>query len=403
MTLKQRIHNFFFDEQGRRQNLPEHYGGIVGQQDLLDLIGLQLPDTNRIWGIDISGRWDGEVDLSVTKRMGAEFVFIKGLDGTVPTRLYAENRARAIDAGLLHAPYQWLYKDANVSCVAQARAMYDLLQKYPATLPPVIDFEWTYWMGAPSNPTYTDLDKYLAELERLAGWPILYTAAGFTNPQGPIPSRIKARIRALFIANYGVISPTLPMGYMSWDFWQQSASGDAQVLAPNTTGKLELDLDYWRGDLQSLYEFAGTQPPTEEPMDHYFKLTPNVSGEYRSIRGETSYPSIPHIFGASSPSSRIYVGMDAKAAPTAFYVYSEDVYVEGVLRALAGDKWWKVYQANGVPFVGWVAEIHLGARWLNVQEIGAPAAGPAAVPFTFTIGDDITYKKQVITGTVEPV
>jgi len=140
-------------------------------------------------------------------------VFIKGLDGTLQTKYFPENRARAVAAKLPQAPYQWLYRNTNVSCVAQAQAMANLLNKYPADLPPVIDFEWTYWGGVQSNPNYSDLDLCVTELIRLTGIePIIYTAAGYANMFGAIPLALRSKLAALWVANYGVTTPAIPKG-----------------------------------------------------------------------------------------------------------------------------------------------------------------------------------------------
>jgi GH25 family lysozyme M1 (1,4-beta-N-acetylmuramidase) len=219
---------------------------------------LIIPDTSRVWGPDIS-HWDGNVNLSVTKQMGASFVFIKGLDGTIRTSNYLANRQRAIDAGLPQAPYAWLYPHKYVSVLAQAKALADLLVNYPAALPPVIDFEWTFWGGSAANPNFGDLDMWVTEFTRLTGIkPIVYTAAGYSNMFGTFPATLKAKFAGLWVANYGVTSPTLPNGWSEWLYWQFTSSGDAAVYAPNDVNKKELDLNYRFRTV--------SEPPTGETM-----------------------------------------------------------------------------------------------------------------------------------------
>lgn len=260
MTIKQRIHNLFFGENERRQN-QQRLWLDVPQEMRYRLFQAQLlaPDTTRVWGPDISP-WDGNVNLSVTKSHGASFVFIKGLDGTIQVKYFADNRRRAIDAGLLQSPYQWLYRNVNVSCVAQAQAMSNLLSKFPSDLPAVIDFEWTKWMGNASNPTYVDLDMWATEFLRLGNRkPILYSAPGYFNPLGVMPTALKEKFSALWLANYAVSIPNLPVGFDHWDFWQFTDSGDASVYTPNDVGTKEVDLSYWNGSITSLYDFAGAE------------------------------------------------------------------------------------------------------------------------------------------------
>lgn len=237
--IKQYIHSLFYDDENSRERNRIMHSAVLGA-----VTALSMPDFSRVWGVDIS-HWDGNVSLSVTRSLGASFVFIKGLDGTLSTRYFAENRQRALAAGLPHAPYQWLYRHANVSCTAQAQAMKSLLDSYPSVLPPVIDFEWTYWGGAQSNPSWSDLDIYVTELLRLGvRKPILYTAAGYANQFGRMPDALREKFSAFWFANYGVTSPALPQGFTTWDFWQFSSNGDAAVVSPNDVGKKEVDLNY---------------------------------------------------------------------------------------------------------------------------------------------------------------
>lgn len=248
------------------------------------------PDLSRIWGTDVSP-WDGNVRLDVTKGIGAEFTFIKAIDGTLTARYFVENRQRAMGAGLLHGAYGWLYRDANVSCVAQAQAFHALLQKYPMELPAVIDFEPTSWAGQASNPNYADLRKWVTEFLRLGNRkPILYSAAYFMNPQGQIPEDLKAMFEGLWVAHYGTVNPSLPAGYKAgeWLFHQFTSSGDARTYSPNDVNKLEVDMNYAISK-ERLYQLAGIVPPGGGKM-LYGKVT--ATSLYTRSGPGTSYPTV---------------------------------------------------------------------------------------------------------------
>jgi len=227
------------------------------------------PDLSRVWGVDVS-RWDGNVNFAVTKAAGASFAIIKCMDGTVPTKYWAENRQRALDAGLIVGEYCWLYPNKYVDCKAQARAVFERVRTVKKQIPLCVDFEWTHWAGQKANPNYTDLDLFVTEFIRLSGYrPMLYSAAGYCNPLGRMPEALKDKFCALWIANYGVLVPQLPIGFSAddWDFHQFAASGEAARFAPNDTKKLEVDLNYWNGYLEELEDFAGvtpTVPPASE-------------------------------------------------------------------------------------------------------------------------------------------
>jgi hypothetical protein len=165
-----------------------------------------------------------------------------------------------------------------------------------------LDFEWTSWAGQASNPNYDDLDKWVTEWLRLGNRkPILYSAAGYMNAFGTIPAALKAKFEGIFIANYGVNNPLMPYGYgaSDWLFHQFTASGDASYLAPNDAGKLEVDLNYFNGDIQSLRALSGgtTPPPVEPPptgeTTMYIGTTNQAAKVWDSIGG-TQIDTIPN-------------------------------------------------------------------------------------------------------------
>ncbi len=247
--------NWLYGENGRRPD---------ADRPRMAVTTLIQPDYSRQWGCDVSD-WDGRVDLSVTKSKGASFVIIKAIDGTVPSRYFPENYVRAVSAGLARSAYAWLYRNVNVSCVAQAQAYNTLMNKYPPSFGPAIDFESTKWQGVYSNPTFNDLRIWATEWLRLGNpKPYLYSGKYYMDQYGAMPSDLKAMFAGLWIANYGTVTPGLPLGWQAWKLWQFSSSGDARLLAPNSTGKLELDLNYEQD--------AVTIPPqTGEKM--FFKVT----------------------------------------------------------------------------------------------------------------------------------
>lgn len=261
--------NLIHGEQSRRST-----------QERRAVFAFDYPDKGRVWGIDISS-WDGNVELQKTKEYGAAFVFIKAMDGTVHSKFFPENRERAVAAKLFHAPYAWLYRDANVSCVAQARAYSELIKKYPSDLPPAIDFEWTRWLGKASNPTYKDLDLWVTEFLRLGNRkPLLYTAAGFADAYGRIPVSLKDKFEGLWVANFGVKNPQLPLGFTTYLFHQQTDLGDAMTIAPNDRRKMELDINYFNGDVAALEKLAGKSFTPPPPAQNKPKKRVVIEGDF---------------------------------------------------------------------------------------------------------------------------
>jgi GH25 family lysozyme M1 (1,4-beta-N-acetylmuramidase) len=257
-------HILFLLRHDPRENWPRR----IAEREAAALAGLIMPDPRRTWGPDIS-HWDGNVNLDVTKAAGAKFVVIKCMDGTVETAYFRANLARAKTAGLLVTGYQWLYPNWVVSCELQALKVWQLTKDLGLTMPIVIDFEQTRYAGQSANPNYTDLDRWVTEYTRLSGKkPILYSGAGFMNSLGRMPETLKAKFFGFWFANYGVSSPTLPLGFTTWDMWQFTSSGDALALAPGDRNKLELDLNYMT---ELFYMKIGGQvepPPTGETMQY---------------------------------------------------------------------------------------------------------------------------------------
>lgn len=364
--------NFWFGENDRAQNLRLVRMAQPKTADMrLATITWAEPDPLRVWGVDVSGRWDGNVNFSPTKAAGASFAIIKCMDGTVPTRLWLENRRRAIAAGLVTGEYCWLYPNKHVSAKAQAQAVWNLIKGQPRQLPLTVDFEWTRWQGAWSNPTYADLEIFLAEFVRLAGYrPIVYTAAGFTNPMGRVPETILSLCAGIWVANYNVPKPTMPMGVSKWLFWQFAATGEASRLAPNDTGKLELDLNYYGGTEKELYKLGGLlvgEPPSndgENPMPEYrFEATSN----YRmSLR--------PQPTTSNQPQETIPVG----------------VVMRGDFVSTGADRWLHVLEAGGAAKDGWVAIVYQGVTYCTLTDHGDPAPTPAPQPAVYPVRLDGT-------------
>lgn len=271
--------NYVFGENTRYRNFIDHpeefFAGSklteFQKREIIDGVLNQgvyaTPDPDYILGFDDS-HWGGVLTLDNSYEHGIRFIFFKATDGTVNTKYWDVNFPNALSREFLVSSYHWLYRNANVSCKAQAQAFWNRIKVYPITIPPVVDWEWTYFMGQPANPDWNDLDIFLTEFLRISGGvkPLLYTAGGYANQFGEMPASIKNKIAGLFIANYGVTKPYLPIGFTDWEFWQFTPSLPQNIYAPSSTGKLELDGDYYRRTLDDLYRKYGyPQNPAPTP------------------------------------------------------------------------------------------------------------------------------------------
>jgi GH25 family lysozyme M1 (1,4-beta-N-acetylmuramidase) len=339
------------------------------------------PDTNRIWGVDVSGRWDGLVDFSVTAAYGAKFSISKAVDGTAPTPYWKENNQSAYDAGLLNGSYGWLYPDKHINCTLQAQAYWDLIRDAGLRLPPAVDWEWTKFAGVQANPNYDDLRKWLAAFIRISGIkPILYTAAGYVALFGAVPADILAMLSGVWVASYGGTQPSMPKGITSWDMWQFTANGDALALAPGNQGKRELDLNYMTQDFYDRYAIIEPEVPGEIIMARYeaTNLYPNMSLRAGHDTGAAFIKSFP---------------TGTKWYGDVIWIATEDKWLGSVQINKVGDVWLQVSNVGGAPYVGWVAIIHLGKDWCNLTDNNPPQPPAETFPprVGLTIGTETRY------------
>jgi GH25 family lysozyme M1 (1,4-beta-N-acetylmuramidase) len=254
--LKQYIqNNLWYGESGRQEHL---HAAVVS---------LVMPDTSKVFGIDIS-HWNiPPVDIQRMKDLySLDFVIIKGCDGSINSRYYEEHKAACKSAGVPFGMYVWLYRNANVSIDTQVNAW---AARYKADPPPMglyIDAEWTSYGGQPSNPSANDLrmahDKWKVKTGKTA---TTYTAKGYADQYliGFDWSR-----EPLWVANYGVSTPNLPTGASTYKIWQFTSTLDGSQLDPG--GNLELDGNYYNGTHEQFSnEYGGTTPPPSPDVITY--------------------------------------------------------------------------------------------------------------------------------------
>jgi GH25 family lysozyme M1 (1,4-beta-N-acetylmuramidase) len=252
--------NLLYGEARRQRGISRPYMSAVS-----------LPNTFDVWGVDVS-HWNlPPVDFKRMKDVyGLSFAIIKGCDGSINSRYYVENKAAAKSAGVPWGMYVWLYPNNKVSIDAQVNAWH---ARYIADPPPLgifIDAEWTYYSGMAAHPRATDLrmahDKWFIKSGIKA---TTYTAAGYADTylHGFDWSR-----EELWIANYGVAIPLLPIGASKYTFWQFTSTLDGKALDPE--GNAELDGNYFVGDH---YEFQSRLTgEVEQTMNQWYRINTAV-------------------------------------------------------------------------------------------------------------------------------
>jgi len=197
--------------------------------------------TPRAEGIDAS-HWQGSIDWSQVAGAGKKFVFLKVSEGTAYTDpTYGANRSGARAAGIATGGYHFARPDSTAGdAVAEARAFLAAATFASNDLRPVLDIEVNGGLGVAALQQW--VRDWLDEAYRLTGRrAIIYTGPSFwSNSMGNTQAIAQAGYTTLWIANWGVSSPTVPAanwaGY-GWSFWQYSSCGSVSGIS----GCVDLD------------------------------------------------------------------------------------------------------------------------------------------------------------------
>lgn len=205
-------------------------------------------------GIDVSHHQTdrGPIRWEEVAGAGYSFCWVKlsqGVTGRDKAREVSWKGARA--AGLLVGGYHFFNpeRDGRAQAESFCACHRDL---GGATLPPALDLE-----PDPAHPitvsAATLLERakdFLLEVERSTGWrPVVYTYPSFASQYG-----LGAALGGwgLWLAHYGVVTPTVPRGWSSWRAWQQTDKGRC----PGVTG--DVDLNLFAGGLPDLKDWAAS-------------------------------------------------------------------------------------------------------------------------------------------------
>lgn len=206
----------------------------------------------RLDGIDVS-TFQGEIDWQAVKASGIVFAFARALEGeTIHDSSFTTNWQGMKEAGVVRGAYDFYV--AGDPPTKQAEVFAGLVTLEPGDLVPMVDIE-SGSLGASAPPDLiANFHRYLELIEsHYEVKPIIYTDPSFWNEHmddsfGDYP---------LWVAEYGVDSPTPPKGWGTWALWQHSDSGSV----PGIEGAVDLDL--FGGGLEELARYR-IQPPASE-------------------------------------------------------------------------------------------------------------------------------------------
>jgi lysozyme len=229
---------------------------------------------SNVSGIDVS-RWQGEIDWGRVAAAGYHFAVIRATVGNYYTdpRFY-ENWHDAHDAGLLVTAYH-VVKPKN-SAETQITRLFEVLEQRQPDLPLVLDVE----LSDEQTPAVISgvIKECIQRIEQQTDRkPIIYTGAWFWDVN--VLRATEWATCDLWVANYGVESPALPVDWTEWRFWQYSESGRVGGVSSQHT-----DLDQFNGSYDELLAYA--KRPAE-PVDVVAKTLAT-----RRLQARVIYPTL---------------------------------------------------------------------------------------------------------------
>jgi GH25 family lysozyme M1 (1,4-beta-N-acetylmuramidase) len=192
-------------------------------------------------GIDVS-HWQGTITWSKVAAAGKKFTIIKASeDDDFVDDHYLTNRSGAQAAGLWTGSYHFARPSAVANdAINEADHFVSTARFGVGDLIPALDLEDAGGLGTAALTTWvrTWLDRVTA---RIGIRPMIYVSPAFwTKYLANTTSLADAGYRTLWIAHWGVTSPTVPAsnwGGNGWTFWQYSNAGSVSGI----TGRVDLD------------------------------------------------------------------------------------------------------------------------------------------------------------------
>jgi len=213
-------------------------------------------------GLDVSEH-NGDVDWNAVKAAGAGFAFIRSADGDYNDKLYTATRVAALrTAAIPFGVYQFARVAADTNGqrdgVTEAAMAWYFARRQgwgkTGDLPIVYDFEEASYAGQAATKAATQAYDAVRTLRALQGRPpIFYTnpdSMTFLSPALTDAQRAELARCPLWIAHFGVASPTVPQPWTDWAFWQYTDTGTIGGVTGN------VDRDHYSGSRSDLAALA---------------------------------------------------------------------------------------------------------------------------------------------------
>lgn len=200
-------------------------------------------------GIDLS-HYTPQVNWDIVKAAGIAFAYIKASEGSTnrdPSfqKLWAAGKAAGITCGAYH--YFHPSQDPETQATNFIKAIGQLSVD---DLPPVLDLESLD--SETSKLAIGRAQVFLAAIQKATGKvPVIYGSPSFLEALKFSKDITKY---PLWIAHYGVSSPSVPTPFTGWSFWQYSENAAMPGVSQPGTGRV--DASYFNGTSADLKAFV---------------------------------------------------------------------------------------------------------------------------------------------------
>jgi GH25 family lysozyme M1 (1,4-beta-N-acetylmuramidase) len=193
--------------------------------------GSVCPGPSTLQGVTVS-QYNGSIDWGQAASSGIAFGYARATVGAAyvdPT--FATNFAGMKSAGLAPGAYHFFH--SNVDPNAQAANFLQTIGTLgPGDLPPMVDVEVSD--GQTAAVIAARLQTWVSIVQEATGrTPVIYTSASFWKfSLGGNPNFAS---NPLWVANWGVICPSLPSPWQTWTFWEYSDLGQIPGIGPTVS------------------------------------------------------------------------------------------------------------------------------------------------------------------------
>lgn len=261
---------------------------------------MQAISPNDYKGIDVSN-WQGTINFKKVKDSGVQIVYTKATEGTYYTDpFFKTNYTEGKSQGLKMGFYHFFNPENESSTIAQANYFVNAIGNLKPDCRLALDFEKTNNLD---KKTLSNLAKvFFREVKRLSGVDVvLYTYTNFALNN----FTEELSIYPLWIAEYGVVKPSLNSIWSSWVGFQYSSSGSI----PGINGNVDLN-SFTNGILlDSSIVIPDIPTPTPPPTLIYYVVKAGDTLSEIAVKFNTTLSELVKLNNITNP-NLIYPGQN---------------------------------------------------------------------------------------------